>query len=230
MSMKLFETKKLHYNKYLYKLEIRNSLAHIFRTEFQQKGDFKWAKEKLDNINKFHKPNDVSIKVHWDASKWFDTIRSTDFYDAITILRILEKNSDYKIRCETCNLIIYSNDKSFLVKLGNAVNYCHTELYEPKLENIDLLKNNENIILTNKQPKFEYKITFGKQRGSPGLAKWIENNPNLAKIGKIASEACANEGWVKGLYFLVRDKKTLFLVQMMVGNNIQRIDHFVYTE
>ncbi|MDX1695885.1 MAG: hypothetical protein R3208_19125, partial [Ketobacteraceae bacterium] len=32
-----------------------------------------------------------------------------------------EKGSDYKIRCETCNLIIYSNDKNFLVKIGNVM-------------------------------------------------------------------------------------------------------------
>jgi hypothetical protein len=228
--MKLFETKKLHYNKYLYKLEIRNSLAHIFRTEFQQKGDFSWAKKRLDNVNQYYKPHKEYLEVYWDKSKWRDLVRATDFFDAITILRLLEKGSDYKIRCETCNLIIYSNDKNFLVKIGNEMKHCYVELWEPKLEHIDLLKSNTNIIITNTKPKYEYKITLGKRKGSPSLAKWIDKNPALGKMGKVAKEECVNEGWVKGLYFLVRDKKTLMLVQMMVGDNIQRIDQFVYTE
>ena len=49
-------------------------------------------------------------------------------------------------------------------------------------------------------------------------------------MGAIALEYCKDESYVYGYYFHVRDEKTLLLIQMMVGNNIQRVDKFVYIE
>jgi hypothetical protein len=47
-------------------------------------------------------------------------------------------------------------------------------------------------------------------------------------MGAIARESCKNEDYVYGYYFHVRDLKTLLIIQMMAGDNIQRIDKFVY--
>lgn len=227
--MKLYETKKLHYKQYLYKLVISNRLASYFRTEFQKDGRLDYARLKLDEINKHYNPKDSLIRIPWSSNSFFrDEIPAEDFWDAIDIYRYLKTKNEYKIRCEIFSLIIYSNDRNTLITLSNKLRTNRIEFWEPDPANIDALLTNDNIILVNSPPKYEYKITFGKKLGSPALAKWIDNNPTLGKIGDAAKDYCENGSWVKGLYFFVKDKRALLMVQMIVGDNIARIDKLIY--
>lgn len=225
--MKLYETKKLHYGKYLYKLAIINKCAHFFRTEFQPKGDLKWAQKRLDELHQHYKVGKTTIDIPL-GTRWTETIPVQHFNDAIYIYRHLKRFNDYKIRCEVSCLHVYSNDRKMLVDLGNKISQPYTEFWEPNPENVNLLNTTSNIIISKKEPEYEYKITLGKKPGNPSLAKWIDANPKLAKMGNIAKQECLNQGWIKGYYFFVRDYKTLTIAQMLVGDNIQRIDKFVY--
>jgi len=225
--MRLYETTKLHYGKYLYKLAIVNACASYFRTEFQPNGDLKWCEKRLDELHSHYKVGKNTIEIPW-GSRWKDTIPVDHFNDAILIYRHLKRNTEYKVRCEMNCLHLYSNDRKMLVDLGNKLKQRYIEFWEPNPENIGILNNTDNIILCKTPPKYEYKITLGKKLGQPSLAKWIDANPNLGKMGEIAKETCRNNGWVKGYYFFIRDYKTLTIAQMLVGDNIQRIDKLVY--
>ena len=80
--MRLYESKKLHYGKYLYKLAIVNSLASYFRTEFQPKGDLKWCKKRLDEVQTFFRPNTQFIEKPWGGgSRFKDTIPVEHFFE-----------------------------------------------------------------------------------------------------------------------------------------------------
>ena len=48
-------------------------------------------------------------------------------------------------------------------------------------------------------------------------------------MGETAKQYCNMSTFVKGYYFYVKDDKALFLVQMIVGDNIQRIEKLVYS-
>lgn len=227
--MKLYETKKLHYNQYLYKLSISNQLAGYFRTEFQKDGRLDFARQRLDELNKHYDIKSRIIIIPWSYTTRFQNeISVEDYWDAVDIYRYLKTKNEYKIRCEMHTLIIYSNDRSMLTTLSNKMRTSRVEFWQPDPANIDTLLTNDNIILVNSIPKYEYKITFGKKNGSPALANWIENNPTLGKIGDATKEYCKNKSWVKGLYFFVKDKRALLMVQMIVGDNISRIDKLVY--
>lgn len=227
--MKLYESKKLHYNKYLFKLTIPNQCASFFRTEFQKNGTLSYAKQKLDECNLYHDHRKPVITLPW--GRLWNTISNEHYYDAITIYRYLKKNiADYLIRCEHNTLNIYCSDRKFLINLSNKLRNNFIEFWEPDPLKINLLLQNKNIILVKNKPLYEYKCTFGKKKGKPALAKWIENNPHLGKIGDVAKLECLNEGWVKGYYFFVRDEKALLMAQMIVGDNLQRIEQLVYTD
>lgn len=228
--MRLYESKKLHYNKYLYKISIPNQCASFFRTEFQKEGTLSYAKKKLDECNRYHSHNKSTIQVPW-GSKFRDTIAVDHYYDAITIYRhLVKKQYDFLIRIEINRLNVYCNERKFLVGLYNKLRNNYVEFHEPDPLNVGFLLENKNTILVDKPPQYEYKITLGKKLGQPALAKWIDNNPHLGKMGDTAKQSCYNNGYVKGYYFYVRDKKTLFLVQMLIGDNIQRIEQLVYTD
>ncbi len=227
--MKLFESKKLHYNKYLYKLSIRNQCSSFFRTEFQKEGTLSYAKGKLDECNRHHNFKKTSIDLAGNLFR--ERIDNQHYYDAITIYRHLVKTKiDYLIRVELNNLMLYANDRKFLIGLSNKLKVNWIEFYEPDPLQVSLLQNNKNIILVDTPPNYEYKITLGRQLGKPALAKWLDSNPHLGRIGVKARETCANSGYVKGYYFYVRDTKALLLAQMIVGDNIQRIEQLVYTD
>jgi len=230
--MKLFETKKLHYNKFLYKLAIPSQVAGYFRTEFQRDGSLSYARKKIDVLANVYDNKKSLIEVPWGGGgRFYEKIPVDHYYDAIDIYRHLKNKSDeYVIRCESWSLIVYSNNRKLLISLANKLRSRHMEFWEPDPENIDTLLTGDNIILVNKPPKYEYKVVLGKKKGLPSLASWIDANPKLAKIGDVAKEECYNKGWVKGYYFFVRDKKTLLVAQMLVGDNITKIYKLVNKE
>ena len=229
--MKLRETKKLHYNKYLYKLSIPNQCAHIFRTEFQKDGQLGYARQKLDMFTQHYSRKEKHIIVPWGGGGRFqDEIPVEHYYDAIEIYRHLKSKINYTVRIEVNTLNIYSNDRKFLISLSNKLRHKFVEFWEPAPEDIDKLLTNENIIIVNKKPQYEYKVTLSKGKGNPSLASWIDANPKLGRMGEIAKGECYNNGWVKGYYFFVRDTKSLLIAQMLVGDNIQRIDKLVYNK
>ena len=227
--MRLYETTKLHYGKYLYKLAVLNSCASYFRTEFQPNGDLKYCQKRLDELNSQYKAGKQSIHIPW-GTRWRDTIPVDHFHDAIYIYRHLKRHTDYKVRCEMNCLYLYSNDRQMLIDLGNKLKQRYIEFWEPNPENVELLNHRDKIIICKKPPKYEYKVTLGKKAGQPSLAKWIDANPKLGKMGEVAKAQCYNNGWVKGYYFYIRDYKTLTIAQMIVGDNIQRIDKLVYAQ
>jgi hypothetical protein len=230
--MKLRETKKLHYNKYLYKLGIPSQLASYFRTELQKDGNLSYARDRLDTLSREYKSNKTTIPVQWGYSRTYvDYIPVEHYFDAIEIFRHLKGNSEkYLVRCERNQLMLYSNDRKFLIGLGNKLRSHHMEFWEPDPQNLDTLISNDNVILVDKKPRYEYKVVLGKKKGNTSLATWITKNPQLAKMGEVALDGVLNEGWVKGYYFFVRDKKTLLVAQLMVGDNISKIYKLVYKE
>ena len=234
MNLKLFETKKLHYGKYLYKVVLYNSQATIFRMEFQGK-NLNYARSKLDDLHMaYHaaKQKDHMIKIFkvpWRLS-YEEYVKTDHFFDAINLYRILKKyKKEYKVRVEQSNASIYTNDRELVKTLINSL---HTvvEFWEPDPQNIDTLSKNKNIILVDKTPKYRYKLTLGPAKGVPGLAKWIDANPNLAKAGDKAKREMYNNGFVKGYYFYVKNEKAMIFAQLLVGDDIQRIDELLYNQ
>lgn len=230
--MNLCKTKKLHYGKYLYKLSFPNKLAGHFRTELQKDGQFGHLRKTLDEIHSGYIPGINEIKLPWSFnSRFHDSIPVDDYFDSIDLYRLLRKTKiQYTIRCEMFRLNIYSNDRDFILKILNKLRQSAKwiEFWEPDLKDLEILKQTENIIISNSPPEYEYKITLGGKRGEPNLAKWIDANPKLAKMGDVAKNSCYHSSYVKGYYFFVRDAKTMLIAQMLAGNNIQRVDRLVY--
>ena len=235
MNLRLFESNKLHYGNYLYKLVIYNRLANIFRTEFQKDGGLGYARQKLDECNLAYKQarKDNSFVYRFTIPWQFgnrmlgEPIHVEQYFDAIKIYRILKKHSDYKIRIEQNQIYLYSNDKNLLKKI---INTCegNGEFWEPPVDSIEKITQEKNVIISEKPVEYKYRITFGSKKGNPSLINWIDSNPKLAKIGTNARNQCLQKSWVKGYYFYVKNDQALFLCEMIVGDNIQRIDKFIY--
>lgn len=219
----LNETKKLHYGKYLYKVRLYNRLVSIFRTEFQRDGKLGYARRLLNDYNSAITNGRVIKK-----GRFSDVLVSQkELDDANFIYKILRYGKNYLVRCEFNTLIVYSNNLNFIEKLFTGVKSCEPEIWKPLTDNTDYLKKNKNIILVDKVPKFPYKITFGRKKASPILATWLQSNQDKSKAGSVFLRNCQESEWITGQYIYVRDEKVLFLINMIAGDNIIKIEELI---
>ena len=219
----LNETIKLHYGKYLYKIKMYNQLGSIFRTEFQRDGRLTYARKRLNEYNSLMK-NEKIVK----KGKFAETIISKEeLNDAIHIYKILRYSKDYLVRCEYDSIIIYSNNVKFIDKIGDGIKNCEPNIWKPCNNNIEYLKKNKNIIIVDQIPELSYKITFGRKHGVSALATWLDANKDKSKAGSVFIKNCKNSNWINGQYIYVRDEKVLFLINMLAGDNITKIEELV---
>jgi len=225
-SLKQFETVKLHYNKYLYKLEICNILAPFFRSELQKNKTLNYIKVKLDQLNLCYSSGEPLTKTMYRSTV---EVSRNEFLDAKDIYNILKNKKDYTIRIEgPVGLSIYTNDKEMLVRISNKLRDPAWGFWEPKLENISLLTQNVKIIAH--PTMFNYQIHFkNPAQIDISFSNWLIANADKSRVGDKTLEAI-QQGYVSGSYFYVRDEKILIIVQMLIGNTIQRIDKLVYIE
>lgn len=224
--LRKLETKKLHYGKYLYKLALANPFAPWFRTEFQKDGNLKFLKSKIDEYQTLY---DLGRPMYKSVYRSELPINENEFLDAKDLCINLLNANDYRIRVERWNgFCIYNNDKDFLLNLCDKMRVSAREFWEPKLESIDALLNEKNIVLVDKVPEHPLKITFNYKRIDPSLSTWLLANKDKSTAGEIAISNISS-GYASGNYIFVRDERVLTIVQMIVGHNIQRIERLVYT-
>lgn len=219
-----YESKKLHYRKYLYKLRINNDLSSIFRTEHQRVNKLSYARNRIDECQSNIKHGHAFIKRPFSESR----ISLEDLRDAKTIYKYLLDSEDHLIRCEWNTLMIYTNNMALLSSIIKELKVGYVELWKPKKEYEEYLQNNINTIIVNKSPEFNYKVTFGRKKPSKELASWLENNASQVKATAHLIDAIRQYGYIQGLYVYTKNEKTLLLLQMIASNNISRIDKLIY--
>lgn len=222
--LNLYETCKLHYGKFLYKLAIRNELSHIFRTDLQKDGKLGYAKVTLDKLNLQYQNNQPLTRQKYNTVV---DVSKNEFLDAKDIYTVLKKNKDYKLRCESLSLAIYSNDRDFLYKIINKLRTTHIEMWEPAPENIELLSKKQNIKIVNYKPLLQYQVHLNHKRIDPSFANWLLNNQDKSRIGPKALDY-VERGWAGDFYFYVRDEKVLSLISILIGHNIRSVDKLIY--
>lgn len=224
--MNVCNTNKLFYNKFLYKIVLYNSLAGIFRSELQRDRKLSYARFELDRMHQEYENGFPITRQIFRSNK---IISTEDFFDAQAIYKILKKSSDHMVRIGIgSDLIIYSNNKNFLMSITKKIRNKSILFYEPDPNIKDFLIKSKDIIITKNKPDFPLRIILGRKNGSSDLAKWLKNNKDKSKVGRKTLQYLEENGWVDGLYFYVRDEKVLQLVYLMCGDNIRKIEKLVW--
>jgi len=225
-SPKLFETRKLHFGKYLYKLVLSNSLCSMFRTELQKGSTLSYAKEKLDELSEQYKSNVPLTMVRYRSHS---EISNDEYLDALSIYNILKKSSDYKVRTSYYRtLTIYSNDIDMLRSISDVMLTSNVEIWEPSKLGIDLLTSEQNIIIVDKPTNMNLRVNFKRGNVNKDFAAWVKANGDKCQIGQVTLHDIENHGFVHGNYMYIRDEKILNLLLLLIGNSISKIDKIVY--
>jgi len=219
MKLQLQETKKLFWDRYLFRISVFNGLSYIFRSK-----KLDYAREILDQLQTLY-DNDQPLVISSNLRN--KHITEQDFVNAKALLKeLLKYKGDYLLRVENPILNIYSNDEHWMLSLiPTKINV--TEYSRPADEiSQDLLS--KNIIITNDLVEYEYKITLGDRIGNgSNFRNWIENNKDKIKIGAVCLKAIEDNAYCRGYYFYVRSEKIIPLINIILGNGIQRIDKIV---
>lgn len=219
-----YESKKLHYGKYLYKIYIFNPLAPWFRTEFQ-KSKLDYIKDILEEYKKQYSSGQTLTKKVYRAEK---VISNNEYLDAWDIFEALYSHEDYKIRVEKYDsFTIYSNDKQFLLGLVEKLRCPTLYFWEPREENIDIIKQNNKICIINKELPYRYKVHLKVKRIDSTFSNWLTANTDKSKVGNKTLESIKS-GVSNGGYFYIRDEKVLYIVHMLIGQNISKVEELVY--
>lgn len=211
-----YETHKLFYNKYLYKLVIKNSLAIIFREK-----KFNYAREVLDDLQHQFENGEVLVRSTGYRKSPVDIL---EFLECLALYKVFSTDTDYKIRVENPHVQVYTNDKDWLLDLSTKV-VRPVELWQPSDAHISHL--GENIIIVNRPTKYQYKVTLGDKRVDRGFTTWLEKNHDKVKIGRMCKDAISEGLYAANYYFYVRDERVLELVKLMITPSIRRIDKLV---
>lgn len=226
--MKHFESAKLFYSEYLYKLVFRNELNVIFRNELQKKEKLSYARSQLDSLTEQYRNNDPLYKKAWRTDVSVDI---NDYFDAMAVYNTLKKTDEYKIRIDLYSTItLFSNNKDFLLELGNKLKTDSAEFHQPNPDYIDILKSNAKIQIVDVPPKLPIKVWFNSNRINTDFANWLRANNDKCKIGTIALESLENYGYLNGLYIYLRDEKVLNLVTLLAGASIRSVEKLVYKD
>ena len=216
--MRKFETTKLFWNKYLYKLTINNRIGNIFRYK-----NLSYARSVLDGMQRAYEAGDP-IKL--ERFRRCDLVTESHFLDARRLYKFLSKTNEYTLRIEGNTTGIYSNNREWLHTIKSSLHKENLlEFWEPDPIGIELLE--VNTIIVDTPILFQYKVMLGSGTMSlTGFANFAAANPKQIKIGPVLKQELEKNGYVSGMYFYARDEKVLQLCSLML-DNIRRVDKIV---
>lgn len=226
--MKFYSTQKLFYNSYLYKVSLYNSLNGIFRTEFQKTGTLSYAREKLDALTQTYRS---SQPMTMPIFRTYKNIDEETYLDArFLYATLLRCKQEYRVRVESFNRIsLFSNDEKFIDKIAHGLRTKLVEVHKPDPIVRKEILANANTIISNTPVYWPIKITLGKNRRDySSLAKWARLNTDKVKIGEKALQSLETHGFVSGYYLFVKTENVLDLINIMIGDNIRRVERVVY--
>ena len=224
--LKSYNSKKLFWNQYLYKITIKSQLSTIFRNN-----KLLYARKILDELQV---QADKGHTLTWTNYLRGDTISLEHFEKAKLLHQLLSNSKDYMLRVEKPHVQLYSNDINWLENIGNRVGA--EELVAPDPSIVKFLNIDENIVVLEKDNGCKLRVTLGIQNNS-NWADWILANDDKVKIGPVLKAQLKGEHRhnffryknFEGLYFYVRDEKILQMISLL-GVNIRRVDKIVCKE
>ena len=216
-----YETKKLFYDKYLYKLGVYNPLGFIFRNK-----NLTNARAVIDELQ-LHQEEDqpIQYKTCADALRHID-INVDELHDLKYLLTQFQETENFMVRCEQRKVGIFSNDDGWLKRIGKKLD-CLCDFYEPAESTANLLLGNKNILIKDTPFAYEFKVTLGSGKIDPNFYNWAKTNPEKVRVSPGLLRVIGQRGYVKGKYLYLRDEKVLTLAMLFLSGNISRLDTIV---
>ncbi len=220
MKLQRLQTTNLFYNRYVYKLRVKNKIGSIFRG--MNLGN---AKSKIDEMQR-HAESETVIPSPYNSHRRKENVSIETFMDTFVVYNALEKNKNKcMVRCEGFYLDIYSNENEWLEELANKIDCI--SIHEPQNdESLNFLLENKNTIIVNKEVTWPYKAILGRIV-DPNFAVYCNRNTDNIKIGHRALSSITKKHNTEGYYFYTKNEKHLMLAKIALGGSITKVVKYV---
>lgn len=204
-------TSKLFFNKYKYKVVLISAGASWFRGN-----NVDYAHDQLQDLK-----SKIDFNISWKTK----LKRDVDEQKYIeSIIKFLRKVSDYDLRVESPLLSFYTNiekDVELLVKIDSArIKYVS---YPEDGDQSNLGKNQ----VISKKLDYQFKITMGRTRQDyTNFIEWSKNNTKIRMPKRAKKDLTNTHSW-GGCHFYVKDDKTLTMVKMFLGSDINKVENVI---
>lgn len=223
--LKTYTNKKLFHGTYLYKLQVRTPISSVF---YKKKNE----KNTIDHLFKLQ--GMLNEKGIIQLNRWKAATKE-DLDTAESILtKLIDTTSEYKLRCESYSLSIYTNDLPLLENIAKDMPLsARAMIWKPEERSVEFLLNNKDMSVSLKPVAFPYKIYLKSdmhRTNYDALVKWIGDNKEKVKIGKWCLNALKNHAWITGNYFYIKDLKTLTVIEMIAGKIINKVENIKHID
>jgi hypothetical protein len=136
------------------------------------------------------------------------------------------REDDCRTRGEGSHVSVFTNNRKLIEEIQNTFSDTVEEIWQPDPSQIHVLKQPYTILV--KEPaSHPIRVTLNDKRIDSDFTQWIDANPDKVTIGDTAYRAIKRGWMVGGLYFYLRDDKILSLINLMIWDNIRRVDRLV---
>lgn len=203
------KTKKLFFDRYLYKIAVRTPLASSFRGN-----DIDDTRNALD-IYKDTMLRDGSTETLVGHSWNRVRVRLDEVYRDLAFTVLLEAHDDFMIRIEGNTMSFYTNDDTAIDTVAELYDYNIKEIAKPENDKVKefLLANPKSII--REEFTHKYKVTINPLDDETAFKQWAKQLPKIKIL---------RNNYRLGGYFYVADLKTLSMCRLFLSNKIRRID------
>lgn len=212
--MKKYETVKLFYDLYKYKLVLYNPVSPIFRDK-----KFHYTRKMLDTVIQKKSYGVETYSPYW----MYKTITQSDIADLKFLYNEFTSRDyeSFKLRVESNDLSIYSNDSDWLEKISKKIQHPR-EYWRP------LTQLEQNTVMLKERIPFDFRVTTRRGIGSPAFAQYAKTHTDKIRIGDAALECHENQYRIDNLYFYVKNDKILTIIELMLPGLIRRVDKVKY--
>ena len=221
--LKINETKKLFYNKFVYKINLElGGVAYLKRMSFE---DLKKMQSFGSSFGRHSTTRDQAIK------------NKKEIIELGFFLEACKSKYTFHSRAEGSTLSLYSNDENFVNKIKKECKDYTTELWEPaSVQAESFLKSNTRKIICDALPKgkYRYKVHIANAsiptNSRVSFLNWANKYDDSRIFLPCSTKRNLGEesaGYFYGQYFYTSDDKMLNMSLMFFSDYIQKTEHYV---
>ena len=217
-------TSKKFYNKWLYKVSLRQNGVAIFRYK-----DLKFVKDFCLQSTNTERPYSVFYKAFQQKDSILELCEFLEQYDTALWSKRIENN----------NIDFYTNDKDFYQQISLKFAESLIHRFEPNPDNLDLLNSEASVVAVKKLPhnKYRYRVYLlpHKMAGDKELkhryVSWLKTQTPKITCTEAVEKWFMHTDWNwDRRYVLVEDEHTLLMMKLKNAEVVGRVYNYVVSD
>lgn len=217
-------TSRKFYNKWLYKVSLRQNGAAIFRYK-----DLNFVKDFCQQTENSDRPYSVFYKAFQQKDSILELCEFLEQFDTKLWTKRIENN----------NIDFYTNDKDFYQQLSLKFAEILIHRFEPSIDSLTVLNSDASVMAVKKLPhnRYQYRVYLlphkmsGDKEGKQKYIAWLKSQNSKVTCTEAVEKWFMRTDWNwDRRYVLVEDEQTLLMMKLKNSEVVGRIYNYVVSD